>query len=281
MSAELKATHFGVVKFDDLTCEVVVTEDGQRGYIRRQLAQMLNLADRQRGAKLGGFLAEFAPKSASALKKKGVSKVRLRSGQVADFIPAGAVGEMAMGVISAALAQKLHPKRHALLPNCQKMLSALATTGEIALIDEATGYQYRREPDALQAILARLLREDAGTWERRFQPDYYSAIYRLFGWKYAGHTKNPPHVVGAITERWVYAVVFPPEMLAEIKSRKDLSERHHQWLTTQGLNRLDGQLRAVTAVARNSTSYKDFDQRCAAAFAGGALQYGLLLEERQ
>jgi hypothetical protein len=35
----------------------------------------------------------------------------------------------------------------------------------------------------------------------------------------------------------------------------------------------------VTAIARCSTNYRDFSRRCQAAFAGGALQLGLLIDE--
>lgn len=63
------------------------------------------------------------------------------------------------------------------------MLTKAATTGEVALIDEATGYQHHRAPDALQELISKLLRQSCASWERRFHPDYYRAIYRLFGWK--------------------------------------------------------------------------------------------------
>ena len=69
-------------------------------------------------------------------------------------------------------------------------MRALATTGEVALIDEATGYQHHRAPDALQELISKLLRQSCASWERRFHPDYYRAIYRLFGWKYQGHDQN-------------------------------------------------------------------------------------------
>ena len=165
------------------------------------------------------------------------------------------------------------------MPNCMKIMRALATTGEVALIDEATGYQHHRAPDALQELISKLLRQSCASWERRFQPDYYRAIYRLFGWKYQGHDQNPPHVVGQITLRWVYGQVLPEDLLGEIRNRKGISQKHHQWLSEQGLARLESQIHAVTAIARSSMSYHDFKRRCEAAFAGAALQLGLLLDE--
>jgi hypothetical protein len=183
------------------------------------------------------------------------------------------------GVVGAALNGALHHKRRHIIPNCLKLMQALATIGEVALIDEATGCQYHRAPDALQELISKLLRQSSASWERRFQPAYYRAIYRLFGWQYDGHEQNPPHVVGQITLRWVYGPVMPAAMIEEIRARKSLSERHHQWLTEQGLARLESQIHAVTAIARSSFSYTDFRRRCDAAFEGSPLQLELLVEE--
>ena len=106
-----------------------------------------------------------------------------------------------------------------------------------------------------------------------------TALYRLFGWNYHGHDQNPPHVIGQITSRWVYGPVLPAQLLDEIRARKTLTEKHHQWLSGQGLAHLETQIHAVTAIARSSMSYRDFDRRCEAAFAGGALQLALMFEE--
>jgi hypothetical protein len=73
--------------------------------------------------------------------------------------------------------------------------------------------------------------------------------------------------------------VLPEELLDEIRSRKRISDKHHQWLTDKGLARLEQQIHSVTAIARCSTNYRDFSRRCEAAFAGGALQLGLLIDE--
>jgi hypothetical protein len=275
----LTASHYGVVHFGDLDCEAVVLTNGERGYVQRQLARALGLRKKSPSTQIGALIREFSAKSLSTFEKKGYAKVRLPSGQTGTFFPAGIVGDVALGVIDAALCGHLHAKRQHLIPNCRKILAALAVTGETALIDEATGFQYSRAPDALQELIGKLLRQSCSSWERRFQPDYYRAIYRLFGWKYQGHEQNPPHVVGQITLRWVYGPVLPEDLLGEIRQRKGISQKHHQWLTEQGLSHLESQIHAVTAIARSSMNYPDFKRRCEAAFAGAALQLGLLLDE--
>jgi hypothetical protein len=239
---------------------------------------MLGFHENNSGHRFRQILADFAPNSLSELDKFD-SPICLPSGRRAQFFPAGVITKIASGVIDAALNQTLHRARQKLVPNCMKIMHSLATTGEVALIDEATGYQHHRAPDALQELISKLLRQSCASWERRFHPEYYRAIYRLFGWRYQGHEQNPPHIVGQITLRWVYGPVLPQDLLGEIRSRKGISQKHHQWLSGQGLAHLESQIHAVTAVARSSTSYRDFSRRCEAAFAGGSLQLDLLAHE--
>lgn len=274
----LSASHYGVVHFGDLDCEAVVLTTGERGYVRKQVAKLLGVHENNTGHRFRQILADFSPKSLSELDKFE-SPISLPSGRKAQFFPAGVITQIASGVIDAALNQTLHRARKKLVPNCMKIMRSLATTGEVALIDEATGYQHHRAPDALQELISKLLRQSCASWERRFHPDYYRALYRLFNWRYQGHEQNPPHMIGQITLRWVYGPVLPEDLLGEIRNRKGISQKHHQWLSEQGLAHLESQIHAVTAIARSSMSYPDFKRRCEAAFAGAALQLGLLLDE--
>ena len=278
LTPKRRVTHYGVARFGEMGCEAVVLDDGSRGYLRRQMAQLIGLHSKNPSNRFAQICADFAPKSLSLLVKSE-SPILMPHGGNGQFFPAGVVPDIANGVIAAALEGRLHKSRLGMVAPCLKIIHALASTGEVALIDEATDYQYHRAPDALQELIGKLLRQSGSSWERRFQPDYYRAIYRLFGWRYQGHVQNPPHVLGQITLRWVYAQVLPPELLDEIRNRKGLSEKHHQWLSERGLERLTQQIHSVTAIARCSANSRDFDHRCEAAFAGGALQLGLLLEE--
>lgn len=281
LTPKRRVTHYGVARFGEMGCEAVVLDDGSRGYLRRQMAQLIGLHSKNPSNRFAQICADFAPKSLSLLIKSE-SPILMPHGGNGQFFPAGVVPDIASGVIAAALEGRLHKSRLGMVAPCLKIIHALASTGEVALIDEATGYQYHRAPDALQELIGKLLRQSGSSWERRFQPDYYRAIYRLFGWQYKGHqghVQNPPHVLGQITLRWVYAQVLPPELLDEIRNRKGLCEKHHQWLSERGLERLTQQIHSVTAIARCSANYRDFDHRCEAAFAGGSLQLALMLEE--
>lgn len=277
MSDLRKVSHYGVVKFGDIICEAVVLNDATRGFVQRQFAQMLGYRQKTPGSRWRAFLANFAPKALFEMEKTGYARIQMPHGGQASFIPADVVMEMVDGVIDAALAGTLHHKQQGALTACRAIQKSIARVGLQALIDEATGYQYHRAPDALQELFSRLLRQHSAGWERRFHPDYYKALYRLFGWQYGGHDKNPPNIIGKITLEWVYGPVMPIELIDELRSRKDASDKHHQWLSDQGLRLLEDQIKAVTVIARSSANYRDFRNRCNAAF-GGSLQLGLLDE---
>ena len=65
---------------------------------------------------------------------------------------------------------KLTEKQQGIAINCALLLSACAKTGLIALIDEATGYQFEREENALQVKLRAFISEELRDWEKTF-PD--------------------------------------------------------------------------------------------------------------
>lgn len=262
----MKVTHYGTIHFGaDVECEAIVLADGRRGFNRRQLVAIAGFTGNVTGSRFGHFLAEISP-NALKIYEDTSSKVSMPNGATANFISCDVVPEFASGVIHQALDGTLHPQRRMLIAPCLKIQDSLARVGIVALIDEATGYQYHRAPDALQDLFARLIRNTAADWERRFHPDYYQAIYKLFGWQYDQTVSQRPHIIGKITLQWVYEPVFPPEILVAIKERQS-SEKMHQWLTDEGgLKLMEKQRDAVMMIARSSADHQDFEARCSVAF---------------
>lgn len=64
---------------------------------------------------------------------------------------------------------------------CKILLRGFATVGIIALIDEATGYQYDRDREALQAILDKFLRDHLARWAKTFPDEFYEHLFKLKG----------------------------------------------------------------------------------------------------
>jgi hypothetical protein len=68
------------------------------------------------------------------------------------------------------------------LPKAQKaelLTRALAETGIVALVDEATGYEKVRPQNALQRYLEILVRKELAAWAKKFPDEFYENIYCL------------------------------------------------------------------------------------------------------
>ena len=276
-SRTLRTTHYGVVRIGDISIECAVLEDGRSGFIQRQLMQAIGFTEKSRSGRFRRLLAEIAPKTLIELdKSQWPVSISLPQGGRANLIPCGILTGLVSDVVDAALEGRLHPQRAGLVAPCQMILKALAKVGEEALIHEATGYQYVREPNALQDLFTRLIRQAAADWERRFHPEYYSAVCKLFGIRYGGHHRALPSVIGMVTLRWVYEAVFPPAIVQEIKSRRR-SEKLHQWLTAEnGLRLLESQVEMITTLAATSVDYKDFEARCIARWPQPGQQLAMI-----
>ncbi len=117
------------------------------------------------------------------------------------------------------------------------------------------------EADTRTHLLPLLLRQEPGTWERRFGPDYYHALAHLTNTTYTGHVGGTPALYGAITDQWVYAVVLPTDVYAELKIRSGASQKMHQWLADGGLVLLMQQINRVRDTASTSADLCDFKAR--------------------
>lgn len=127
-------------------------------------------------------------------------------------------------------------QEHRYAQACYVLTRALAKTGIVALVDEATGYQEVRPKDALAAYLEKVIRKELAAWVKRFPDEFYENIYKLKGWVWPGMQKNRYSVVAHYTRDLVYERVAPG-LLNELESKSppnDKGRRNnklHQWLT--------------------------------------------------
>jgi hypothetical protein len=77
------------------------------------------------------------------------------------------------------------------------LLSACAKIGLLALIDEATGYQYERKEDALRLKLRAYIADELREWEKTFPDQLWEEFGRLTRWGGSLHSrpKSVSHVV--------------------------------------------------------------------------------------
>jgi hypothetical protein len=155
---------------------------------------------------------------------------------------------------------------------CALLTRGLAQTGIIALVDEATGYQYVRDREALQAILDAYLRKELAAWAKRFPDEFYEQMFRLRGWGWKGMKVNRPQVVGHYTNDLVWERLAPG-IREELENKNPKNERgqrlskHHQWLTEDiGHPALAQHLYGLIGFMRASDSWKEFYRLVQKAF---------------
>jgi len=118
-------------------------------------------------------------------------------------------------------------------------LTACSKIGLIALIDEATGYQYARAEDALQTKLKLFLEEEMRPWEKTFPDRLWEEFGRLTNWEGPVHSR--PKYWGHLVNELVYGYLDRDvaEWLREHAPAPRHGENYHQWMSSQyGLKKL-------------------------------------------
>jgi P63C domain-containing protein len=111
-----------------------------------------------------------------------------------------------------------------------QILFCLAHTGIIALVDEATGYQYLRARQALEEILEKFIATEFRKWAKTFPDEFCREIFRLRGWEFQEATVKRTPLIGKITLDLVYDRLAPGvrQRLEEINPKNEKGYRKHK-----------------------------------------------------
>ena len=141
------------------------------------------------------------------------------------------------------------------LPKAKKaeiLMRGLAHIGITALVDEATGYQYKRDKDDLQVILGAYISEKIAEWQLTFTEDFYEQIFRLWKQTYNKQKQKRPAFFGHLTNRYIYEPIKDGVVLDGIKQRANDDNNKaklHQYLTQDvGREHLRRQIIEVAAL---------------------------------
>jgi hypothetical protein len=185
------------------------------------------------------------------------------NGQPAQGIRAELLAEICEVYLDAEKANVLKPQQANAAKSAEVLHRALAKTGIIALVDEATGFQYDRARNALAEILEAFIGKELAKWVKTFSDDFYKELFRLRN-KKADDIKRRPPYFGKLTNDIVYSRLAPG-VLAELKQKNPVTGsgtrkvRHHQWLTADiGNPRLREHLAQVTALMKISADWSTF-----------------------
>ncbi len=146
------------------------------------------------------------------------------------------------------------------------LMRALYKVSIIALVDEATGYQYDREKFELQAILRAFISDDILEWQKTFHLGFYKEIFRLWGVPFtAQNIKRKPPFIGMLTNELIYKNLPKGSfVLKRLKEKTPKTEggnykvRLHQSLTPFGKEELKKVLYSVESLAVISESKPKF-----------------------
>lgn len=249
----LRATHDGDLKLGETTLDVAVLEDGTRVVSERGLvksfggkrggAHWRRMKADPDGANLPPILSANNLRSIidndllAALNERILYRVkggRPAYGRRAELYP-----KICEVFLRARDARLLKGKGQTEMANAADILiRALAHTGIIALVDEATGYQEIRDRDALQKILDQYIGKELAKWAERFPKTFYEQMFRLKGWTYNPNSSKRPMQMAQITVDLVFDRIGPgltKDLRAkrnEIRENTGKTGRLHQVMTT-------------------------------------------------
>lgn len=191
--------------------------------------------------------------------------VKFRVGtNIAYGFEADTLIDIAEAVIRADNDRVLQRQQAAIAYQCRVITSSLTRIGLIALIDEATGYQYKRDSDELQKILEAYVLPEHRPWVTAIPQDFTKELYRVYGWKRSPDNRGPRYA-GVLIRKLIYEKL-PKPVLPELDARNPSNEKHrrkykhHQFLTEKiGLEHFKTQVVSVMTLLRASSDKKMFE----------------------
>lgn len=264
VSAEMPvAIHRGQLNIIGLEVPCYVLNNGVRVIGRTSATEVLT------GIKGGGALEKYiAVKALEPFVNKDLVLERMVPFRLPEVdglekavkgLPADLFIEICQGFVTALEYHFRHDSPHPKLTTRQqqmavaasRFLSACAKVGLEALIDEATGYQYEREADALKVKLAAFLEQDMRKWEKTFPDEIWVEFGRLTGWK--GQLSKRPKYWGKLVMELIYEKLDPDvaKWLKEHAPTPKYGQNYHQWLSGQfGLKKLVEHIWMIIGMAR-------------------------------
>jgi hypothetical protein len=144
------------------------------------------------------------------------------------------------------------------------LIRGFASVGIIALVDEATGYQYERPRRDLEEYLKKFLAEGLRRWVRTFPGDYFKHLCRLKGVTLRPDMKLPQYF-GHLTNDLIWKRIAPG-LLRALKERRSErgspSNKLHSWTSEElGKPELLLHLGTVVGLMKINTDYDAFHKQ--------------------
>lgn len=266
-----KATHEGILTIGGMEIPCAVLENGARVLTQSGVMVALGRARQAKGRQfydadvnLPAFLTAknlkpFIPidlqVTSSQVEFRTLGGVRA-FGYSADLLP------QVCGVFLDAKASGVlaHNQEH-IAERALILIRGLASVGIIALVDEATGFQYDRPRRDLEEYLEKFLSESLRRWVRTFPGDYFKHLCRLKNVPLRPDMKLPQYF-GHLTNDLIWRRIAPG-LLRKLKDRRsergNPSNKLHSWTSEElGKPELLLHMGTVVGLMKIHTDYDKF-----------------------
>lgn len=284
-----KVKYEGTLDLNGLKLPCYVLDDGTRVLSGRGMQDILKMVDeveegkQNPGTRLVRYLTQKSLKPFIFKDKRAdhfEPVVCYQGNAKINGYEATVLADICDGFLEARKHIKLSSRQEIIAGQCEILIRAFAKVGIIALVDEATGYQFDRERFELQKILKAYISEELLKWQQRFPHEYYKQIFRLNGWDYTvTNVKTKPSVIGKWTNTFIYKQL-PKGVLEELKARTPFDEQgrrkhhFHRLLTADtGHPHLDKQLVQVITIMKLSKNWRDFVKKFNQLFGQTSLDF--------
>lgn len=273
------------IKIADIEVPCFVLDDDRRVIATNGMLDTLSIA---RGGSMKGGMSRLElfvsgklikPFISSDLIARVQTPIKFRMGRnIAYGYDSDTLIDIAEAVIQADLAGKLQKQQSGIAHQCRVILSSLTRIGLIALIDEATGHQIKRDKDELQQILSAYLLPEHRPWMQTIPDEFTNEIYRVYGWKRTQNNRGPRYA-GKLIRNLVYDKLPKPvlpalDQINPSNSKYQRKHKHHQFLTeAQGLDHFRSQVITVMTLLRISKDKIEFKRHLESYF-GSQMSFG-------
>lgn len=259
------------LRIGEIEIPCYVLDDDRRVIVQGGVLTALDMSQGTAGRGDGDRLARFvATKSINPFVDNDLRDVitnpirfKAKSGGVAYGYEATVLADMCDAVLRARAEGALNYQQEHIAAQCEVLVRSFAKVGIIALVDEATGYQYIRQRDALEELLEEILSDELRRWVKAFPAAYFKELCRLRNIPYRGDMKLPQYV-GHLTNDVVYKRLSS-RVLDKLRERNPVDDRgrrknaHHQWLSDDvGHPRLIQHLGTVIGLMKISADWDTF-----------------------
>ena len=257
------------LRIADLEIPCYVLNDGRRVITQRGFQAALGMNASGGARRLLNFVGSLAAKGIDC--KDFGSRVQApirfvpteggKVGVIAHGFEATALADMCDVILDARKAGVLTPRQRHYADQCEITLRSFARVGIIALVDEATGYQYDRPRRDLQELLKKFLAEELVRYVGAFPSDYFKYLCQLRGVELRSDMRLPPYF-GHLTNDLIYKRIAPGLLQALKERRLELGSRSnnlYNWTSEdKGYPALQLQLGAVIALMKVNKDWDSF-----------------------